>query len=154
QRREAHAPDPAARLALVLELAELYRGRLAQPAAALPYLERARALDPADVRLADTLADLYLESGRAADAEPIYRDLADKAKAGRRSKDVARYQQRLGRLREAAGDRPAALAAYEEAYKLDPAQGAIMAGLGRLYFDAQDWEKARRVYRSMLLQNL
>jgi pentatricopeptide repeat protein len=29
-----------------------------------------------------------------------------------------------------------------------------MAGLGRIYFAAKEWEKARRVYRSMLLQNL
>ena len=29
-----------------------------------------------------------------------------------------------------------------------------MAGLGRLYIDAENWDKARRVYRSMVLQNL
>ena len=29
-----------------------------------------------------------------------------------------------------------------------------MAGLGRLYMGSKDWEKARRVYRSLVLQNI
>ena len=34
------------------------------------------------------------------------------------------------------------------------ARGAAMAGLGRLAMAQRDWEKARRVYRSLVLQNL
>ena len=67
---------------------------------------------------------------------------------------MARFQQRLGALREAAGDSAEALKAYEDAYRIDPANAATMAGLARISFAAKDWEKARRVYRSMLLQNL
>ena len=29
-----------------------------------------------------------------------------------------------------------------------------MIGLGQLYWDRRDWDKARRVYRSLVLQNL
>lgn len=120
----------------------------------MPYLERAAALLPDDTATAEILADVYFAAGRATDAEPLYKKLSDAARAARKPKDVARYAQRLGALREAAGDAAAALPAYEEAYKIDPQNGAVMAGLGRLYMSVGDWEKARRVYRSMLLQNL
>jgi pentatricopeptide repeat protein len=104
--------------------------------------------------VAEGLADLYFASGRGGDAERLYRKLVDKARATRKTKDIARFQQRLAALREAAGDLPEALKAYEDAYRIDPSHAATMAGLARLYFATQDWEKARRVYRSMLLQNL
>ena len=29
-----------------------------------------------------------------------------------------------------------------------------MTGLGRMYFAAGDWEKARRIYQSLVLQNI
>ena len=29
-----------------------------------------------------------------------------------------------------------------------------MTGLGRLYFAAEDWEKARKIYQSLVLQNI
>jgi len=152
--REAAETDPQKKLALALALADLYRTKLGRAAEAVPYLERASQLAPDDVAVQETLADIYFAAGRAADAEPLYRKLAEKAKAARKTKDIAKYQQRLGGLREAAGDTAEALKAYEEAFRIDPSSGATMAGLGRIYFAAQDWEKARRVYRSMLLQNL
>jgi tetratricopeptide (TPR) repeat protein len=153
-RREAVEADPRRRQELVVELAEIFRGRLGRPADALPYLERAEAGAPDDVAVVETLADLYFGLGRSADAEARYRKLVDKARAARRPKDVARYQQRLGALREAAGDQAEAQKAYEDAYRIDPSHAATMAGLARIYFAQSDWEKARRVYRSMLLQNL
>lgn len=152
--REAAEADPKKRHAAVLELAAILRDRLGRPAEAVPYLERAAALAPDDTATAETLADVYFAAGRSSDAEPLYKKLSDAARAARKPKDVARYAQRLGALREAAGDAAAALPAYEEAYKIDPQNGAVMAGLGRLYMSVADWEKARRVYRSMLLQNL
>ena len=46
------------------------------------------------------------------------------------------------------------LGALEEAFRVDPTNTQTMAQLGRLYMEAQDWQKAQRVYRSMVLQNL
>jgi pentatricopeptide repeat protein len=80
--------------------------------------------------------------------------LAEEAKKKRKMKDVARYKQRLAGIFHASGDAAAALAAYEEAFRIDPTNVATMAGLGQLHMAAQDWEKARRVYRSMVLQNI
>src|SRR5262249_60419610 len=49
---------------------------------------------------------------------------------------------------------PGALAACEEALRVNPTDIATMTGLGRLYFAAADWEKARKIYQSLVLQNI
>lgn len=140
-------------LALALELADVKR-KTGDPAAALPVLERAAAAAPTDVRVLAPLADLYFAAGSYDRAGPIYARLADDARTARRMKDVARYRQRQGGILEARGDAAGALAAYEEAFRVNPTDVPTMAGLGRLYMSARDWEKARRVYRSLVLQNL
>ncbi|MCB9573169.1 MAG: tetratricopeptide repeat protein, partial [Kofleriaceae bacterium] len=152
-RREATLPDGDDRLALVLELADLHR-KLGQPAAAVPLLVRAAEHAPDDVRVLAPLADLYFAAGELDRAAPIYDRLAEEAKAKRQMKDVARYRQRQGGILEARGDGPGAMAAYEEAFRVNPTDVPTMAGLGRLYMAARDWEKARRVYRSLVLQNV
>ena len=109
---------------------------------------------PNDPRILAPLADLYFVTGRLDEAAPIYDRLAEEAKAGRRMKDVARFRQRQGGILEARGDRAGALAAYEEALRVNPTDVTTMTGLGRLYFAAEDWEKARKIYQSLVLQNV
>jgi len=144
------APD---RVALLVEIAELER-RAGRSEAALAALARAAADAPSDPRVLAPLADLYFVSGRLDDAAPIYDRLAEDAKAGRRMKDVARFRQRQGGILEARGDRAGALSAYEEALRVNPTDVTTMTGLGRLYFAAEDWEKARKIYQSLVLQNV
>src|SRR4030095_15540213 len=76
------------------------------------------------------------------------------AKQARRMKDVAKYRQRQGSILEARGDRPGAVAAYEEALRVNPTDVVTMTGLGRMYFSSGDWEKARKIYQSLVLQNI
>lgn len=154
ERRVDAETEVPARLACALELADLWRTKLAQPLLALPALEAALRLAPEDAAVVEALADLYFAAGRSADAEPMYRRLADQARAARRPRDVARFGSRLGSILERAGDEQGALAAYEDASKADPTNGGTLAGLGRIYFARKDWETARKAYRAMLLQNL
>jgi golgin subfamily B member 1 len=153
RRRAASVEDPVERVAIALEVAELEKkaGRNAQ---ALSELEVAAKLAPSDPRVWGPLADLLFAAGRLDEAAPIYERLAEEAKAARRMRDVARYRQRQGGILEARGEPAAALVAYEEAFRVNPTDVATMAGLGRLYFTAKDWEKARRLYQSLVLQNL
>ena len=65
---------------------------------------------------------------RLDEAAPIYDRLAEEAKAARRMKDVARFRQRQGGILEARGDRPGALAAYEEALRVNPTDVTTMTG--------------------------
>ncbi len=153
-RRELISEDPKEKLDLTLELADLYQNRLGRPAAVIPLLEKAAEAHPDDERVRGPLADLYLAAGRAKEAAPIYEALAESAKKRRKMKDVAHYRQRLGAIFIETGDRDAALAAYEEAFRVNPTDVATMAGLGRLYVEREEWEKARRVYRSLVLQNI
>ena len=76
------------------------------------------------------------------------------AKVARRMKDVAKFRQRQGAILDARGDRAGALAAYEEALRVNPTDVVTMTGLGRLYFSSGDWEKARKIYQSLVLQNV
>jgi tetratricopeptide (TPR) repeat protein len=152
-RRITTIQAPAERVALLVELADLER-KANRNDAALAALAQAKADAPEDIRVLAPLADLYFAAGRLDEAAPIYDRLAQDAKEQRRMKDVARFRQRQGGILEARGDRPAALAAYEEALRVNPTDVNTMTGLGRLYFAGADWEKARRIYQSLVLQNI
>ncbi|HEU0029409.1 MAG TPA: tetratricopeptide repeat protein [Kofleriaceae bacterium] len=153
QRRVDAIHAPAERVALLVELAELER-KAGRNDAALAALARAREDSPDDVRVLAPLADLFFAAGRLDEAAPIYDRLAQDAKAGRRMKDVARFRQRQGGILEARGDRAGALAAYEEALRINPTDVSTMTSLGRIYLATEDWEKARRIYQSLVLQNI
>lgn len=153
-RREALTSDESDKLELALELADLYQNKVGEPAHAIPLLERAAQIAGDDPRVQTPLADLYFAAGRHAEAAPIYSALADAAKKARKMKNVAMYRQRLGGIFEAQGQIDDALAAYEEAFRVNPTDVATMAGLGRLYLQRETWDKARRVYRSLVLQNI
>ncbi|HEX4450171.1 MAG TPA: tetratricopeptide repeat protein [Kofleriaceae bacterium] len=144
---------PGDRLALLVELAELER-KAGRTDAALAALAQAANSAPDDVRVLGPLADMFFATGRLDEAAPIYDQLATDAKAARRMKDVAKFRQRQGGILEARGDRPGALAAYEEALRVNPTDVVTMTGLGRLYFTSGDWEKARKIYQSLVLQNI
>jgi tetratricopeptide (TPR) repeat protein len=153
QRRVATVLVPAERLALFVEIADLER-KAGRNDAALAALAKAAEDAPTDARVLAPLADLYFAANRLDEAAPIYEKLADEAKVGRRMKDVARFRQRQGGILEARGDVKGALVAYEEALRVNPTDVTTMSGLGRLYFAAQDWEKARKIYQSLVLQNI
>ncbi|HET6613456.1 MAG TPA: tetratricopeptide repeat protein [Kofleriaceae bacterium] len=153
-RRESSIEDPGERVEVLIELAAVYTDKLGRPDLATSALERALALVPDEPRVCAPLADAYFAAGRYDDAAPIFETLATAAKKARRMKDVAKYRQRLGGILEARGDVDGALSAYEEAFRVNPTDVETMAGLGRLHMGRQDWEKARRVYRSLVLQNI
>ena len=153
QRRALTVTVPAERVTLLVELADLER-KANRNDAALTALARAAEDAPTDARVLGPLADLYFATNRLDEAAPIYDKLAEEAKSQRRMKDVARYRQRQGGILEARNDRPGALAAYEEALRVNPTDVSTMTGLGRLYLAGEDWEKARKIYQSLVLQNI
>jgi tetratricopeptide (TPR) repeat protein len=152
-RREGSTPE-GERRALYLELAQVLSERLHRAPAALPYLERALALSPDDPTVLEPLADLYFASDRLDDAGPLYQSLADRMQKARRMKDVGRLRYRLGAIAERRGDPAGALKEYTQAHQIDPSHALTLDALGRLHVAQSEWEKARGVYRKMLLQNL
>ena len=153
--REAEvAGDEAAARGLYVELAQILLGKLGRANDALPWLEKARALAPDEPTVLEPLGDLYFAAGRLDDALPIYRALAERMQKARKMKDVARLRSRVGAIAEARGDLKLAQEEYAAAHQIDPAHAPTMAALGRLHMAAAEWEKARGLYRKMLLQNL
>jgi len=144
--------EGAERVALLQELSQIYQGHLGRPEDAVRALELARELEPESVDVLVPLAEAYCRAERLEDAEPLLASLVEDA-GNRRNKDVARYHQLLGLVSERRRDLEQARERYDKAYRMDSSAGATLGGLGRVYVALQDWQAARRIYRSMLLQN-
>ncbi|HEY7956264.1 MAG TPA: tetratricopeptide repeat protein, partial [Polyangia bacterium] len=146
--------EPGERLQLYLELSQVLVDKLGEPQVALPYLERAAKVAPDDPSVLEPLADIYFASGRLDDAQPLYQTLAERMQKGRRMKDVGRLRSRVAAIAESRGDLALALTEYAAAHQIDPAHAPTLAALGRLHLAKGEWDKARGIYRKMLLQNL
>jgi tetratricopeptide (TPR) repeat protein len=155
RRLETLPPETGAeaRLGLLIEIAEVER-TTGRNEAALSALAAAMQVTRDDVRVLSLIADIHAGLRRYDEAAAMYGRLASDAMAARRMKDVATFRFRQGSAHEARGDQAAALAAYEEAQGIHPTDIATMAALGRLYAANADWENARRIYQSLVLQNL
>jgi tetratricopeptide (TPR) repeat protein len=145
------ATDDGERRKLLKEIAALYKA-LGRGGLAVPTLERLVVLAPDDLGAREELADALMAAGRADDAARIATALVDQLTKARRGKDAARWHQRLGALAETRGDLAAAADSFGAAYKLDPGHPATLAALGRLAFKRDDFDAARKFYRSLLLQ--
>ncbi|HEX2574271.1 MAG TPA: tetratricopeptide repeat protein [Polyangia bacterium] len=153
ERRVEQAADKE-RKPLLIELSQILSSRVGDAEGALAALEQAHALAPDDMAILEPLADAYFHAGRLEQALPLYKGLIDKLSKGRRSKELGRLNFRLGAIAEKQGDRALALQQYQAAYQIDASHAPTLAALGRIWTEAGEWEKARRIYRSMLLQNL
>lgn len=145
--------EPSERKAWLTELAALYSGPLGQPANAIPALRELAAAAPADLKLQEELGRALVVAGQIPEASQVLTSLLEALGKAKQPKAVARVQQVLGALAEKQGEGALALQRYEAAYQLDPAQPAVLAALGRLAMQQNDAEKARRYYRSLLLQS-
>ncbi|MCD6497835.1 MAG: tetratricopeptide repeat protein [Deltaproteobacteria bacterium] len=149
-----HAQDPAQQLEYFCELGELYANELDFPDGGIPFLEQARELAPEDPKVLEPLANLYFAAGRNEEAETLYLSLVESLSKHRREKRLAVYYSRLGAMAERRGDQAAAIELYDKAYRIDTSLAETLIALGRLYQQKEEWDKARRIYRSMLLQNV
>ncbi len=147
-------PSDAAASTLLVEIAELER-KAGHADAALATLARAASAAPNDVRVLGPLADMYFAIGPARRGRADLRPARDRGEVrapdeGRREVPPAPGQHPRGPRTTAAR----ATAAYEEALRVNPTDVVTMMGLGRLYFAGKDWEKARKIYQSLVLQNI
>ena len=96
---------------------------------AVPPLERASALVPADRELLLSLCDAYTASGREKSAaEALEKVIA--SFGGKRTKELSVYHHRLGRALSSLGDQPGALAQFDLAQKIDPGSVVVLRDLG------------------------
>ncbi|MEK6607086.1 MAG: tetratricopeptide repeat protein [Myxococcota bacterium] len=153
EKRLRHERDPLKRLPLCKEIVGLYTNELGRPEAAELFLEEAASLAPDDIGVQVALGDMHYAAGRTQEAEARYNGIVGGRK-GKRSKELAHVFTRLGAITEERGDLATAVGYYDEALKLDATHAPTLGSLGRLAMASGDWEKARKVYRSIMLGNL
>jgi tetratricopeptide (TPR) repeat protein len=147
------ATDKGTKLALVRRVSDLYAKELGDPGSAAVLLEEASRIDPEDRNILLPLCDLYIAAGRQRDAVPVLQKII--ASYGtKRTKEVAVYQHRLGQALEGMGDVPGALAAFDAAFKIDLTNVPILRDLGRLCWRTNDFDRAQKTFRALLLQKL
>jgi tetratricopeptide (TPR) repeat protein len=150
---EEQTPEPQAKVVLLKRIASIYAGPLKDPGAAATYLERASQLDPEDREVLLPLCDLYIASGRQADAIPVLEQII--ASYGtRRNKEVAVYHHRLGKAKQSMGDLDGAMESYDAAFKVDLTNVQVLSDLGRLCLTRGDFDRAQKTFRALLLQKL
>jgi golgin subfamily B member 1 len=152
QLRVGHAPKEA-QLAMLGELARIFAEELSRPDDCVAALELARELSPDNPEVLGPLTDAYYAAGQYDMAEPLLQALIGQTVQGKR-KELAKYTFRMGTIQEARGVLAAAKESYDKAYRLDSTHGPTLVALGRLYMIEKDFQNARRIYRTMLLQNM
>lgn len=151
--QEQSTADSAGKVLLLREIADLYFQQLQDPQNAISYFERAVALVPDDRTALLPLCDLYIAANRQNDAIPVLERIVA-SYGGRRSKEVAVYQHRLGRALESMGDLDKAMKYYDAAFKVDLTSVPILRDLGMLCLKVGDLDRAQKSFRALLLQKL
>lgn len=144
ERRASQLIDPTEKARLLVELGELGRGPLGDPARAADWLEHALALDPSAPGAAEALAETSAELGNTGRAEELYRRLL---RTGSRI-PAPELQLRLAELLEQTDRVSEALTLLEHAARAQPGPGAAqdrLAALAARLTDAALALRAREV---------
>lgn len=141
--------DPLAR-EFAREAVQLYVAKLGSPAAAIPALETALALDPSDKDLRAALAVGQRTAGKLPEARALLNELiADFGR--RRSPERAVLHVELARVAQAEGKTEEAMTEMESASKMDTSNTAIQRELAEMARAAGQLDRAERTYRALLL---
>ncbi len=146
----ALAADEPTRLSRLLEAAKLFTDRCAEPEQAVPLLEQATALAPADQAIRLALAEAMSQAKRFDEARAILKQMIA-AFGGRRPKERAPVHYQMARLELATGHRATALAELDTATRIDPQNPEILRTLAELARDDGQLERAEKSYRALLV---
>lgn len=151
--QEQATADTAGKVALLTRMADICFQQLKDAPSAIVHLERAASLTPDDRNILLPLCDLYIAAERQKDAIPVLERIIG-SYAGRRAKEVAVYQHRLGRALESMGDLDGAMKHYDAAFKIDLTNVHILRDLGLICRKLGDLERSQKTFRALLLQKL
>jgi tetratricopeptide (TPR) repeat protein len=144
---------PAEQAAMLREIASLYATRIGDASRGITYLERAMNIAPGERETLVALCDLYISAGRETAAIPLLEKIIASF-GGRRAKEVASYEHRLGRAYEGTGNAEEAYKHYDAAFRIDLTSVPVLRDLGRLCLARGDLDRAQKTYRALLLQKL
>ncbi len=142
--------DRRQRIGLLRDAAEIQLTHRDEPALAAPLLEQAIELDPDDQKLRLRLSQALFLAARYPDAQVVLREQIQRYGA-RKPKDRAQAHFQLARVLLASDEPGEALKELDAASKIDPAHPGIMQMLGRVAMEQGDYERAERMFRSLML---
>lgn len=142
--------DDAARFEALKKSGEAWLEATGDAAQAVAALERALAIKPTDHDVTVLLADAYTVSERLEDASRVLEESIATHK-GKRSKELAVLQQRMGRLAYAAGDHNIEMAWLNAALETDMQNGQIAAELADVSMELGNHEVALKALRAVTL---
>jgi tetratricopeptide (TPR) repeat protein len=153
-REESHIENPEEKVSKLTEIAELQISALSDSAGAVHWLERARELVPDNKDILLKLSDAYVAAGRQDDAIPVIESLIDAETEGgrKRSRNAAVYHNSLANAYFARGEEEKGIEHLEAAHKMDISNLDVLIGLGKLYYKREDYDKAAKLFRALLLQ--
>ncbi len=141
------AKDPKRQLELLVELGELLRGPLARLEDAAKAFEAVLKLDDKHLPALRAVAEVYSRLGRDQD---LQRTLDRTSSAVDDDATRAELALRKAEMSEQRGDLDAALAAYRDAFRLDPSNRAVFTAFERLCYKRERWRDAMDLYQSAI----
>ena len=119
-------------------------------AAAIPPLEEAHALRPADLDCAALLSDAYVSGGRLDEAQDLLARTIGTFK-GRRARELSALYHRLARIAEILGDRNTELQHLTTALDMDAQNGIVASELAYIAMELGNYEIAQRALRQITM---
>ena len=141
------------KLAIFMQMADISRGQLSDPAKTVGALEQADAIAE-DLAVREGLVDAYIENGQTDKAEPLLTAIIEQLKNERKMKDVVRFMHLQGRLAEQNGDMDGAYEAYDAAHKVDASYIPNLLSLGKLLYQREDWDQSLKIFQTLLLHQM
>ncbi|TPV92869.1 MAG: tetratricopeptide repeat protein [Myxococcales bacterium FL481] len=132
----------------------IYQQELGDIDEAIGLFAAAMAVDPEHIEVGKQLAQMYYEAQRYEDAAPIYEMLSRKADQLEYDDEQLRdLYIEAGRTAEYLGDATKAYGYFKHAYDVDSTDYAVLAGMADILFKQEQWDKAFKLYQTILVQH-
>ena len=138
---------------LLLEMSQL-ADRMGDASRRIKALEALYAKTPEDLEIIQPLLDAYIATQRFDLAEPMLNEVIETLRAKRQLREVVGFLHLKGKLAEQKGQDQDAMAAYEEAHKIDATYLPNLLSLGKLAYRLEDFERARTLFQTMQLHQM
>ena len=139
---------------LAAEAGFIYYEELDKKDKAVALFAKVLELDPEHVKVGRVLGQIYYDDNNFVGADPIYDVLTRKTEQlGLSEPDQRDLFLRAAKVARALGNSEKALKQYRKAYDLDSTNRDVLVGMADLLFEKEDWEKAFKLYQTILVQH-
>jgi tetratricopeptide (TPR) repeat protein len=139
---------------LAAEAGFIYFEELDKKDKAVALFAKVLDIDPEHVKVGRVLGQIYYDDGNFAGADPIYDVLTRKTEQlGLSEPEQRDLFLRAAKVARKLGNADRALKHYRKAFDLDSTNRDVLVGMADLLFEKEDWEKAFKLYQTILVQH-